>query len=110
MFALAKQIQWPWPESYGEDKLAVMFGGLHIEMAALKMLEDWLQGSGWVNALVQGQIMTPGTADSFLQVAHVGHTRRAPLVTAAALYILQHWDYDTRNSRLLPASSPCWSH
>ena len=36
LFALAKQIQWKWPEKYGEDKMVVMFGGLHIEMAALK--------------------------------------------------------------------------
>ena len=35
LFAIAKQM---WPESYGEDKLVVMFGGLHIKMAALKML------------------------------------------------------------------------
>ena len=54
VFTLAKQI-W-WPESYDEDKLVVMFGGLHIEMAALKMLGDWLQGRGNVNALVQAQI------------------------------------------------------
>ena len=32
LFALAKQIQWKWPEKYGEDKMVVMCGGLHIEM------------------------------------------------------------------------------
>ena len=60
LFALAKQNQWKWPENYGENKLVVMFGGLHIEMAALMMVGDWLQGSGWVHALVQDQITTPG--------------------------------------------------
>ena len=35
LFALAKQIQWQWPNTLGEDKLLVMFGGLHIEMAML---------------------------------------------------------------------------
>ena len=25
----------------------VMFGGLHIEMAALKTVGDWLESSGW---------------------------------------------------------------
>ena len=58
-----------------------MFGGLHIEMAALKMLVDWLQGSGWMNALVQAQTTMPGIADSFLQAAHVGRTRRAHQVS-----------------------------
>ncbi len=35
LYAMAKQIQWKWPEEYGEDKIVIMFGGLHIEMAAL---------------------------------------------------------------------------
>ena len=40
LFALAKQIQWKWPEKYGNEKLVVMFDGLHIEMAALKTIGD----------------------------------------------------------------------
>ena len=75
LYALANQIQWKWPNDYGEDKFVVMFGGLHIEMAALKTVGDWLKGSGWVEALVQADIATTGTADSFLSVAHVAHTR-----------------------------------
>lgn len=31
LFALAKQIQWKWPQEYGEGKFVVLFGGLHIE-------------------------------------------------------------------------------
>ena len=40
--------------------LVVMFGGLHIEMAALKTLGDLLEGSGWPEAA------TSGTADLFM--------------------------------------------
>ena len=65
LFALAKQIQWKWPEDYGEVKVLMMFGGLHIEMAALKTLGDRLDGSGWVQALIQTEITIPGTADPF---------------------------------------------
>ena len=43
---LISQIQCKWPETHGEDKLIVLFGGLHIEMAALKTLRHWLNGSG----------------------------------------------------------------
>jgi len=43
----------------------VMFGGLHIEMAALKTIGDWLRGSGWVQVLVQADLALPGIADSF---------------------------------------------
>ena len=71
-----------------------MFGGLHIKMTGLKMLEDWVQGSGWVHVLVQADITTPGTADSFLRTAHSARTRRAHQFIAAALYILQHRAYD----------------
>ena len=94
LFTLAKQIQWKWPDTYGEDKLVVMFGGLHIEMTALNTVGDWLQGSGWTQALVQAEITTAGTADSFLRAAHVTRTRRAHQITAAALYILQRRAYD----------------
>ena len=97
LYALAKQIQWKWPEEYGDDKFVIMFGGLHIEMAALKTLGDWLKASGWVQALVQAGITTPGTADSFLQAAHVARTRRAHQVTIAALYILKHRAYEHYN-------------
>ena len=38
---------------------------------------DWLQGSGWTQALVQADITTAGTADSFLRAAHATRTRRA---------------------------------
>lgn len=37
LYALAKEIQWTWPESHGENHFVIMFGGLHIEMAVLKV-------------------------------------------------------------------------
>ena len=30
LFALAKQIQWTWPVTRGEDQFVIMFGGLYI--------------------------------------------------------------------------------
>ena len=35
LFALAKDIQWTWPATHGEDQFVIMFGGLHIEMGVL---------------------------------------------------------------------------
>jgi len=72
-----------------KDKVKIRlswFGGLHIEMAAVKTLADWLDGSGWVQALVHAEITTPGTAESFLRASHVTRTRRAHQATAAALH------------------------
>lgn len=94
LFALAKQIQWKWPEKYGEDRLVVMLGGLHIELAVLKTLGDWLKGSGWVQVLVQADIASFGIADSFLKASHIARTRRVHQITACALYILQQRAYE----------------
>ena len=81
LFTLAKQIQWKWPDKYGEEKFVVMFGGLHIEMAALKTIGDWLESSGWAEALVQAEIATVGTADSLHKASHVMRTRKAHQIT-----------------------------
>ena len=89
LFALAKFIQWKWPDTHGEDKFVAMLGGLHIEMAMWKTYGDYLDGSGWRNALVQAGIASSGTADSFLKVSHLTRTRHAHQVTALALAKLQ---------------------
>ena len=110
LYALAKQIQWKWPEKYGEDMLVVMFGGLHIEMAALKTIGDWLQGSVWAQALVQAVIVTAGTADSLYRASHVMRTRRAHQITAAALHILQHRAYNRYSANgQSPVEFEVWS-
>ena len=31
MYALAKQIQWIWPNSLGEDHFVLILGGLHMQ-------------------------------------------------------------------------------
>ncbi len=66
LYALAKQVQWYWPETMGEESMLIMLGGLHIEMAAFRSLGIWLADSGWTNILVTSEVTTPGTADSFL--------------------------------------------
>ena len=43
LFAAAKQIQWNRPASHGENQFVIMLGGLHIEMAAFKVLGNWLE-------------------------------------------------------------------
>ena len=43
LYALAKYIQWNWPQTHGEDKYVAMLGGLHIEMAIWNTYGDYLQ-------------------------------------------------------------------
>ena len=62
LFALAKFVQWKWPDMHGEDKCVAMMGGLHIEMALWSSVGDYLDGSGWVTALTQSGVASTGTA------------------------------------------------
>ena len=77
LYAIAKQIQWTYPEQFGCHQIFIMFGGLHIEMAALKTIGHWLDGSGWCDALVQAGITTQGVAESLLSASHVKRARYA---------------------------------
>jgi hypothetical protein len=71
IYALAKQIQWHWPEKYDEDKFVIMFGDRHIEMAVLKSIRTLLQKRGWTEAIVEAGIASMGTAESFLSASSV---------------------------------------
>ena len=104
LYTLAKQIQWHWPSTHGEDKFIVILGGLHIEMAALKLLGDWLEDCGWVEVLVQSKVASAGTAESHIKVSHVTRTRHAHQVTACSLYILLKKSYDQYKESLDPSS------
>ena len=95
LFVLVKQIQWEWSNIYGEDKFVVMFGGLHIEMAAFKLIGDLLKGSGWVTALSEADIASIGTSKSFLTASNLAKTRQAHPITASCLYDLIKKAYQT---------------
>ncbi len=71
LFALAKIVQWKWPETHGEEVHVVMLGGLHTEMALWNTVGDLLEGSGWTAALTEADVTTAGVAQSCLKVSHL---------------------------------------
>ncbi len=93
LFAIAKQIQWTWPKELGEEYFMVMMGGLHVEMALLATLGNFLDNSGWIEALVLAQVTTSGRAQSLLTGSKVKRTRYAHLVTLGVLNLLQQDSY-----------------
>ena len=95
VYTVAKQIQWAWPDLYRKDKFFILMGGLHIEMKIMEALGLLLEGTGWIQCLAKADICGPGTADSFLTVAHVKRSRYAHEVTAACLGILQMECFET---------------
>ena len=38
VYDLMKQVQWQFPNEFGEDKFVIMMGGLHLEMAMLSVI------------------------------------------------------------------------
>ena len=87
-YNVVKHIQWNWPSIHGKDKFIGMIGGLHIEMALIKVLDDLLARSSWTGALVTAEVITHGAADSLGKACHVTHTRYAHQVTASSLILL----------------------
>ena len=86
IFAQCKLIQWRWPDLYGEDKLIIMFGGLHMDKALWNTVGDLLCKSGWTDVLVETNVATSGTADSYLNATHITRTRHAHQVTCLASF------------------------
>lgn len=84
---IAKQIHRKWSEKYAENKFVIMFGSLHIEMAALNTAGDCVKGSGWTHAVVQAEISTAWAAEPFIKAPHVAHTRQAHQIKAASLQL-----------------------
>ena len=95
LFAIAKELQWAFPQTYGEHKFVIMLGGLHTEMAAIKVLGDLMDGSGWTHILTTADVATSGVAHSFIKGSHLTRTRHAHQVTAAALCIPQRQAYSS---------------
>ena len=60
-----------------EDKFVLLFGGLHIEMAAFSLIGNLLKGSGWTSILTDAGVASSGTAESFLTASSVTRTRQA---------------------------------
>ena len=68
-------------------------GGLHIEIALLNVLGNWLDGSGWVAIMATANVTTEGRADALQNGSHVSRAQWAHKVTAAALFCLQNQAY-----------------
>ena len=74
IFAQCKYTQWKWPDIYGEDKMIIMLGGLHVEKVLWYSVGDLLAFSGSTEALTKADVATSGTADSFLKASHITRT------------------------------------
>ena len=97
LYAIAKKLQWQYPKGYGE-KFVVLMGPLHIEMAFLSTLGDWLEDSGWTTAIGNARIARVGVVQSLVSGHDVARTKYCHQVTACALHMLMHQSHDQVSS------------
>lgn len=110
IYAIAKQLQWTFPDILGEDKLVLMLGALHIEDKIHQMIGKLLRDSGWATALSQAQVLTSGRAQSALDEHHIKRTRYAHQVSLMSLHLLKNRAYSAYCSEVLeaPQSQENW--
>ena len=90
VYAVAKFVPWKFLDLYGEDKVVMMLGRLHIEMAVKNMVGKCPAGSGWTDMFLKANVATSGRSESLLKSSHVKRTRYAHEVSLAALHILRN--------------------
>ena len=113
LYAIAKQLQWTFPESVGEDKLVMMLGALHIEDKIHLMIGKLLRDSGWTTVttlLSQAQVLTSGRAQYALNEHHSKRIRYAHQVSVMYLHLLKHKAYSAYCSGVhgTPDSQQVW--
>ena len=75
MYYLLKQIQWKYPEEFGEDKIVIMLGALHIEDKIYQMLGKLLRDSGWEWVFTKTGVLTSGRVSSAEDGGHIKRYR-----------------------------------
>ena len=79
-------------------KLLMLLGPLHIEMAFLNTIGDWLECSGWVDIIVKSEVNTPGRAEALLKGNHPKRSIYAHQVICISLSMLLQESFEKAGS------------
>ena len=74
--------------AYGENHYVALMGVLHIEMAMLAAIGDWLGGSGWTIVMTTAGVTTEGISLGLQKGSQTSRAQWAHQVSACALFIL----------------------
>ena len=94
LYTIAKKIQWTFSNLYGEKSFIIMMGRLHIEMAYLSVLRQWLAGSGWSCVMSEVKVTTEDRVLGVEKGSLTSQGQRVHQVTLAALLILKREAYN----------------
>ena len=88
-----------------------MFGGLHLELASLRSIGTLLHDSGWTSAICEANVVSSGTAESFLTASSIKRMRQEDQITACRLHNLMkkaYQDYCTDEPGSPPLGLEDW--
>ncbi|KAJ8051168.1 hypothetical protein HOLleu_04633 [Holothuria leucospilota] len=68
-----------------------MMGGLHVEKALLKVIGDFLEGSGWTSVMTSAGVTTEGRAESLQKGTQTSRSQWAQLMFAMDHYHYARW-------------------
>ena len=100
LYAIAKRIQWTWPNDVEESKMIILMGGLHIEMALGAAIGRFLDNSGWAQCLEEAAVTTAGRSESLLTGHFVKRTRYGHEVSVCALYLLLIESFESEKEKM----------
>ena len=94
LYAIAKKYNEPGQKkTVKHNNYVLMMSGLHIEIAMLSVIGEWLDGSGWTCVMTAANVTTEGRAISLQRGSHTFKGQWSHQVTAAALFQLLNRPY-----------------
>ena len=86
VYALAKEIQWRYPNDFSDNQYFAIFGGLHIEQSLLGIHGELIAGSGLAKILEVNDLSTIGVSAASLDVSEIKRSRYCMQVSLGAIY------------------------
>ena len=93
LYHLAKRIQQKYPDEFGENKMLITMGALHIEKMLWAASGEFVNGSGYTSAIASSGICCTGVAESITSVSNILRTRYVKQVSVVAIEILKQRAY-----------------
>ena len=95
VYALTKQIQWRYPELFGNSKYISLFGGLHIVKTLLIVYGEF---NGLDKLLSQSNLSITGMENTVVNVTDIKRCRYGLQISACAIYQQLVKAFNTKNN------------
>ena len=99
VYALSKEVQIRYPETFGDERYITLLGDLHTEHTVLQMHGKLIKGSGLDSVLFHSDLSTQGTS-AIVDVNDIKRARYCMQVSLTSIYGLLNKAYEESGSEL----------